>query len=54
VKVPYLRLAEEIADDFRGLRLQELTAALRPCFTAVSSDLNNFIQFLNQLATDDN
>lgn len=40
--------------NFRGLRLQELTAALRPCFTAVSSDLTHFIQFLNQLATDDN
>ena len=33
-------------------RVQELAEGLRDCFTAVQQDLNNFIQFLHQLAND--
>ncbi|MFO7682145.1 MAG: hypothetical protein R6X34_19050 [Chloroflexota bacterium] len=39
---------------FRSSAVQELVEDLRGCFDAVSTDLTNFIQFLNQLATDDN
>lgn len=34
----------------RTSRVQELVTGLAGCFTAVTQDLNNFIQFLQQLA----
>ncbi|MCA9942562.1 MAG: hypothetical protein H6656_10440 [Ardenticatenaceae bacterium] len=54
-------------DEYRGFRhvvrhgytfdlkiksVKELAQSLRACFTAVQQDLNNFIQFLHQLAND--
>ncbi len=33
-------------------KVEVLAEALRDCFTAVQQDLNNFIQFLHQLAND--
>ncbi len=38
--------------DLQTNRVQELAEGLRDCFTAVQQDLNNFIQFLHQLAND--
>lgn len=42
------------AFNFRSSSLSVLAADLHDCFEAVSTDLTNFIQFLKQLATDDN
>lgn len=39
--------------NLRGSRLRELAEEVGDCFTAVSTDLNRFIQFLRQLATDE-
>jgi hypothetical protein len=39
--------------NFRSSSLGVLARDVRVCLTAVSTDLTNFIQFLNQLVTDD-
>jgi hypothetical protein len=41
------------AFNFRATSLDGLVNDLHDCFEAVSTDLTNFIQFLNQLVTDD-
>ncbi len=38
--------------NLRGSRLKELAEEARDCFTAVSTDLSQFIQFLHQLGKD--
>ena len=38
--------------NFQANRVKELAEMLPGCFTAVQQDLNNFIQFLHQLAND--
>lgn len=40
--------------NLRGSRLQELAAEVGACFTAVSTDLSRFIEFLRQLNANDN
>jgi len=37
----------------RGSRLEALAEEVGDCFTAVSADLNRFIQFLRQLGLDE-
>ena len=39
--------------NLRGTRLKELATELRPCLTAVTHDLTQFTEFLQQLAQDD-
>lgn len=39
--------------NFRSSSLEILARDVRKCFTSVSTDLTNFIQFLHQLATND-
>lgn len=41
------------AFNLRGSRLKELAEGVGDCFTAVSTDLSHFIQFLQQLDADD-